>query len=883
MSKASHQPLDRPHDSCRDKNLTLPVCLGLTLLVMLMYAQVGWHEFVSYDDPKYVYENPHVTTGLTASNARWAFEIHGLSMWIPLTWLSHQALWEVFGDRAAGHHLVNVLLHAANVLLLFGVLKRMTTTLWSSALVAALFAIHPLHVESVAWVTERKDVLCGLFWMLTLWAYWCFTSQGGLWRYLLVVFSYTLAVMAKPLAVTLPCVLVLLDYWPLGRLKLGQMTPIIGNEKDWISSVQHRPSSRVGLVLLEKTPLLGIAALASYLTILCQLETGAISSLETLPLPTRLANTTISYAAYLRKFLWPDDLAFFYPYPKLLASWQLLTAVALLFFITMAVTWQGRRRPYLLVGWLWYVGVMVPMSGLVQGGSHSMADRFAYLPLVGVYAASAFGLNELVRKLPKIKWPLIYSISVALLILLPVSWLQIGTWRNSLVLYDQALRVTTENYIAHSNLGSALEALGRSEKALAHFQEALQIKPEFAEARNGMGSALQSLGRPEEALAHHQEALQIKPDFAEARNNIGSALQAMGRPEEAIAHFQEALQMKPEFAEARNGLGNALQALGRLEEALAHYQEALQIKPNLAEAHNNMGSALQNLGRPEEALAHYQEALQIKTDFAGVHFNWGIALEGLGRPEEALAHYQEALRIKPDDAETYFKCGAIYEQLGKHELAVKNFDKAIELKPDYAMAYYNRGGIYRGVGDYEQTVGDYSMAIKLKADFVQAYFNRGIVFAQLRKWELALRDFNKLIELNPNDAGAYSNRGNLYATAGNFGLAVNDYTMAIKLNPDYSQAYNNLAWLLATCPDEQYRDGEKAVSAARRLCELLGWDDSSVLEILSASYAQSGRFAEAVKWQTKAIELAPAGSKAELQARLRLYKAGKPYRKKERN
>ena len=699
MSKESQ---DRPHQQRRHKNTTLPVCLGLGLIVVVVYAQVGWHEFVNFDDPIYVYENPRVRSGLSWESARWAFTDSYAANWHPLTWLSLMLDAQIYGQDASGFHVTNMLLHLANVLLVLAVLRQMTGALWRSALVAALFAVHPLHVESVAWVTERKDVLCVLFWMLTLSAYAFYARHGGVGRYLLVAIILALGLMAKSMLVTLPCVLLLLDFWPLGRLRFRLRTT------SPTASTCQTPSWEVGTVLLEKVPLLALSAASSAITVLSQRSGGTLYALEHLPIAARMVNAPIAYLVYLGKMLWPAKLACFYPLPQSLIhatpATLMMAAVAaglLLVVLSCLAFYFARRRPYLAVGWFWYLGTLIPVIGLVQVGMQSTADRYTYVPLLGIYIVIAWGAADLVQRRPRLRLAVAATSLLVLGTLATAAWFQASTWRNSLALFNHALRVTTENYVALNNLGTALHALGRHEEALAHFQDALRINPDYAEALNNLGIALAALGRPEAALAHYQDALRIKPDYAGARNNLGIALRALGRHEEALVHFQDALRIKPDYAEALNNLGIALKDLGRPEEALEHYQHALRIKPDDAEALNNLGNALAALGRPEEALAHYQHALRIKPDFAEAHYNLGNALVAMRRLEEALAHYQHALRIKPDFAKAHFNCGAVYWQLGKHKLAEKNFDKAIELKPELQ----SHPQLYKASKRYRQKAG----------------------------------------------------------------------------------------------------------------------------------------------------------------------------------
>ena len=892
---------------------TAVVCVGLTLLVLLVFAEVGNFDFVSLDDPVHVYENPHVHTGLNVQNVAWAFGTHTPGQWHPLAYVSHQFVYEYFGSDARPHHLVSLAFHVASVVVLLLALRKMTGRLWPSAIVAAMFALHPLNVEPVAWICERRDVMCGLFWMLTLWAYAGYAQRGGRLRYFSVVLCCALALMSKPMAVTLPCVLLLLDLWPLRRTQFWT-SPAADNVAGVLRACPPRSTWHL---VLEKVPLLGLAAVSSVLSILSHRD--AVVPFDVIPFHVRVAHTSVAYVVYLRKMIWPTDLCVWYPHPALQPSFQLsslilaaVAAAAFLLAITIFVVYQARRRSYLSVGWFWYLGVIFPVSGLFQVGGHAYADRFTYLSLIGIYIVFAWGGVELFSKWQFGKLVVRVATPAVLLACMTATSIQLATWRDSRTLYEHALRKTRENSLIHYNLGNALKAMGRPEDALPHYQHAVRIRPDYAkahynlgntlqgqgknveaiehfhrvlrinpddaEARDNLGHALEALGRREEALTHYQHAVRINPDFAGGRNSLGKVLVALGRREEALTHFQDALRINPDFAEARNNLGNILQALGRPKEALTHYQHAVRINPDDAEAHYNWGHALMALRRPEQALAHFQHAVRINPDFAEAHFNWGRALEACGRPEQALAHYQDAVRINPDDAEARNNLGNALQALGSSEQALAHYQHAVRIEPDFAQAHYNWGNALVALGRPGVALARYQDAVRIKLDYADAHYNWGNALVALGRPEEAIAHYQDAVRINPDDAYAYFKCGAVYGQLGKHELAVKNFDKAIELKPDFVQAYNNLAWLLATCPDEKYRDGQKAVSIARRACELLGWKNAHVLAALSAAYAESGQFAEAVKWQTKAIELAPAGVKAELQSHLKLYQARKPYR-----
>ena len=611
--------------------LDIFVCLLLFIATLAVYWQVGNYEFVNYDDAEYITENLHVQQGLTRDSVIWAFTATDVSNWHPLTWLSHMLDFQLYGFGPKGHHLTNVFFHLVNTLLLFLVLKWMTGALWRSGLVAALFALHPLHVESVAWVAERKDVLSTLFWMLTLWAYIGYTKRPGVKRYLLIILAFALGLMAKPMLVTLPFVLILLDYWPLKRIELGQSA--IGlPAASQPSTTAKKPRAQAFRLLLEKTPLFILAAVSSLVTFFVQRSGGAVGALETYPLSIRIANALLSYVTYIIKMIWPQNLAVFYPHPgQSSPMWQAALAGLLLVVVSIGVVRAGRRYPYLPVGWLWYVGTLVPVIGLVQVGGQAMADRYTYVSLIGLFIIIAWGVPEMTAKYRYGKSALAVGAGSLVIALMVSTSLQLKYWENSITLFDHALRVTERNYLAHNNFGNALVELGRVDEALIHFTEAVKIRPSFSKAHNNLGNALARQGRDKEAMGHLTRALQLEPNFPMAHNNLGNLFEKQGKIKEAAFHYSTAFHLDPTLAEPYFNLGNLLARQGKLEEAIANLSMALQLKPNFAEAHNSLGVVLAYTGRSNEAIAHFTEALRIKPGFVQARNNLNMALQLSGK------------------------------------------------------------------------------------------------------------------------------------------------------------------------------------------------------------------------------------------------------------
>ena len=603
---------------------TLVVCGALVVGILVIYAPVRHFEFVSFDDPQYVMDNPTVASGLTAHGVVWAFGASHAANWHPLTWLSHMLDVELFGLDAGAHHLTNVFLHAVNSLLVFALFGVMTGQPWHSAFVAMVFALHPLRVESVAWVSERKDVLGACFWMLTVLAYVRWTRRPGPARYAAVLALFALGLMAKPMLVTLPAVLLLLDYWPLGRLS----------------------PRALGARTAEKLPLVVLAGLAAAATVYAQRAGGAMVALDRIPLAARLANASISYVRYIGATVYPVHLAIFYPY-RPWPAWMALAATGALVAVSAAAVRLSRRCPYLLFGWLWYVVTLTPVIGVVQVGSQAMADRFTYVPQIGLSVILAWGAGEVLRGWRHRDVALGAAALAIGVVCVVVSARQTRYWRSTEALFDRALAVTRDNYLAQLSLGAALVDQGRLDEARAHYFEGLRLNPGSAIAQVNVGNVLAREGRPDEAEGHYREALRLKPEMVEAHNSLGLLLARAGKMDEAIAHFRDARTTNPDYPESRVNLGNALRALGRFDEAAAEYRAVLRRRPDWADARYGLAVSLGSLGDLAGAEREYREAARLDPALAEAQFGLGIVLQGRGMTREAIAALREAVRRDP--------------------------------------------------------------------------------------------------------------------------------------------------------------------------------------------------------------------------------------------
>jgi protein O-mannosyl-transferase len=574
---------------------TLALVAALVVLTLAVFAPVRHFDFVEIDDPLYVRENPHIAGGLTGDNVAWAFTHQHAAYWIPLTWLSYMADVELFGGiDAGGHHLTNLALHLGNVLLLFGLLKRATRAPVRSAFVAALFAVHPLHVESVAWITERKDVLSTAFWLLGLWAYLRYVDRPGWPRYAAIVGCLVMGLLAKPMLVTFPFVLLVMDVWPLGRVDLRRARTF---------DAWRRP-------VLEKLPLLALALAAAAVTYVAQASFGAAPSFETLPLGLRLQNAVASYVMYLRLTVWPSPLSVIYPLGSAIPIWTTAAAAAGLALVTLAVAWAGRARPYALTGWFWYLGTLVPVIGIVQVGVQARADRFMYVPSIGLFVMAVWLVADVVST-PRGKT----ALAVVGLVLVGAAGVQArrqaAYWQDSVTLWTHALETTLgmSDYEAHSALGRILAGKGRLEEARAHLEAALAVKPGAADVEGELVHVLEAQGQRRDALAHLKHIVQVRPDIPEARVELAGLLAADDQVEAAVAQYQEARRLAPGLA-VENNIGVLLAQQGRFAEALGWFQEAARRGGDVETALVNAGLALANLGRAGDARAAFEQVLR---------------------------------------------------------------------------------------------------------------------------------------------------------------------------------------------------------------------------------------------------------------------------------
>jgi len=655
--------LPHTHQIRRD----LPVIVFLILSTALVYGQVVSFDFVNYDDFEYVRYNFMVQRGLTWEGIQWAFTSTDLANWHPLTWLSHMIDGQLFGLSPGAHHLVSLSLHLLNSVLLFLVLRQMTGCLWRSAFVAALFALHPLHVESVAWIAERKDVLSALFWILAMGAYVAYARSSTLANYLLVVLFFCLGLMAKPMLVTLPVLFLLMDYWPLNRFRFARPLPPSppnptvaessgkkkrhkgkSGQKDQPSKAREKgPDRRLVRVLAEKIPLFILSAVSSAITIYAQEKGGAVVPIMDLRLAERIEHAVVSYVLYLWKMIWPLDLAVFYPFHFRPLSVVFICA-AVLVIISAAVFWKRKPYPYLLFGWLWYLVSLLPVIGLIKVGGAEIADRYTYITLTGPFMALAWWAADTAKKWQCPKYVLPSAAGLVLSACMALTYLQVGHWQNSVALFTHALNVTEGNFMAHNNLAAVDISEGKLEEAMVHLQKAEKMNPRYSLIQCNFGMVMLKKGKVDEAAGYFEKALLLDPRSSDACLELGNIYLLKENPDRAIEYFERTLRSGRHQSMAYTGLHEAFIMNGQMEQALSYGLRALEGQPDNARLHYNIASIYVRKGRIDEAVDHYKEAVRIQPDYAKAHNNLGSALLLQNKVDEAIQHFQEAVRIDPD-------------------------------------------------------------------------------------------------------------------------------------------------------------------------------------------------------------------------------------------
>ena len=624
-----------------NKTLQIALCVFLVIATLAVYLQIQSHEYLIYDDAEYVTKNWRVQSGLTLESVKWAFTTGHFANWHPVTWLSHIIDFELYGPNPAGHHLVNLSIHILNTLLLFLVLIRMTGAIWQSGFVAALFALHPFNVESVAWVAERKNVLSTFFWFLTMWSYIRYVEKPSASKYGMTAVFLTLGLLAKPMLVTLPFVLLMLDFWPLKRAKL-----LVKGEENPDSGVKFSK------LVWEKIPLLIIVVGSCIATFIVQKDGGALRGMEIHSLSTRFANAMVSYVTYLEKTFWPSGLSVFYPHPgDALPAGQIFICTALLLVISFTAARWIKKAPYFAFGWFWFLGTLVPVIQIVQTGAHAMADRYAYIPLIGIFIIVAWGLPDLLARWNhREKVPVLFA---GLLIPLMIATsIQVGLWENGITLFKHAIRVTNSKYrdiaSTHALLANAYHRKGELNLAISEFKTSLEIKPEHEYSLNNLAATLAEQGNLEEALLSAQKLASYKPNYAPGIVTLANILEELGRLNEAQTYYERVLELDSNSFENHLNLANAFYKIGSMTKAILHFRESITLNPRLVEAHYNLGNALGQQGQHQEAQAAFEQAISLDEKLSLPHYGLGIIHLRGGKYSKAIEAFEQALTLNPN-------------------------------------------------------------------------------------------------------------------------------------------------------------------------------------------------------------------------------------------
>jgi len=622
------------------------ICIGLVLMTAVVYAQMGGHGFINFDDGLYVFDNPHVKEGITRDNLIWAFSLDSMqgTYWHPLTWLSHLADVELFGLNPGRHHLISLLFHVCNVLLLFIVLYRMTGAIWRSAFVSALFALHPVNVDAVAWLAERKTLVSSFFWMMTLLAYTFYVTKMNVLRYCAVLSCYVLGLLAKPMLVTLPFVLLLLDFWPLKRFSLPfSTTGTRMEEEDAKTARDTRYTMKPMRLVMEKIPLLVLALASVAMSILSYRAVEASETSRNVPFLLRMENAVVSYLKYFEKMVWPHDLTFYYPFPHSIPAWKLFLAMVFLAAISLAALRMARRAPYIMVGWLWYLGTLVPVLGLMRAGLWpEIGERWAYVPYIGLFIAAAWGIPEGLSSLG-VRKPVIATVSCMVLgVCMFLSWIQVGYWKTSQELYAHAIKVNPNNFIALNNMGN-LKVRGKDYKnykeGMMYYREAIRVNPNYILAYVNLGTALYMEGQKKEAAEVMHDAIKMAPRNYNALSVLGDMFAEDGRYDQAKEMYIKALKIKPSLHRVQVNLGNVLLSQGDTKGADFRYREALRINPYSAEAYYYLGCLELSLSNFTGAIEHLTKALKIDGSLADANLKLRMAYAHMNKKDKGMDHH----------------------------------------------------------------------------------------------------------------------------------------------------------------------------------------------------------------------------------------------------
>ncbi len=899
----------------KEKWIRFGVCLFLSVLVFYIYCDVRNFEFVNYDDPAIIYANPTVTAGLTWEGFKTAWtEPIVFEAWYPLTALLHMVDWQWFGPDAGKHHLMNVFFHLADVLLLLWVLHRMSGRFWPSAVVAFLVAVHPLNVEVVAWASQLKTLLAMFFYLGSIWFYVRYCEQPNRRHYLLMLLLYFCGLLAKPLLITMPFILLLFDFWPMRR---------------WSNDSKHHPRAFTLLIpslerrnleikrllFLEKTPFFLLTILFSAITYHYALASGNIDGDQIVPVLIRVWNALQSYTVYLRQTLMPTDLAVLYPWKSDFSPWYLACCLLFLSTLSLLALSQWKKHPSLFVGWYWYLGVLVPVIGLVDSGARAHADRYAYASLIGIFIAIVW-IGASLAKTRSIKIMISILVFLCVLAFARISKRQVVVWENNFTLYQHAIDIGYPSSVVYNNLGSAYVDLRQLERAKEEYQKALVLEENYDEALNNLGAILVVQKKPQEAITYLERALRLRPRFPEGLFNMGNAHHRLKQYEKAIEYYDQALASRPLYPQVYHNRGVSLMELKRYDEALAAYRKAIEQYPKLPDFQYAAGNTLRESGGGDDATASYRGESQFVTNSLDAYNQIAGMLYLLKRYEEAIPYYEKAIKLKPDSAVFLSNYGACLNETKRFEESLKALDAAIQIQPNLIAAHNNRANTLASLDRSSEAIQEYQKVLQTVPKDLEILFNLGITWMDLSNWKEALNVFNQILTLKPDHPSAKFNLGVVYikmgkkseglqvlrsvvqaasdkaSAAGKVGrelyerriyeesiLFLNEF---LTYHPDHPLALNQSAWILACAPEKSVRNGPEALRRAQKSCSLFTVPSAAVLDTLAAAWAENGKFNEALTVANQALATAEANKEEslirEIKERIALYRSQRAYR-----
>ena len=722
----------------RETLVRLSIVALLIIVTCFAFAQILNNGFINYDDNGYVTKNNHIRSGISVETIIWSFESFEQSNWHPFTWISHAIDCSIFGLDARYHHAMNLLLHLLSSIILFYLLERITRSMWQSAFVAIVFAIHPLHVESVAWIAERKDVLSGLLWMMTIYAYIAYRQTPTTGKYLITLSIFVFGLLAKPMLVTLPFVLILLDYWPIKYLKLS--TNKKGNN---LSSLAQN--------IRDKIPFFLLSLISSIITYIVQQHGGSMAESDSLSFQDRVSNAIVSYTKYIWKTILPIDMAIFYPHPgSNVALLEICISTLILTIITTFVWKQRFQQPYLIVGWLLFIGMLIPVIGLVQVGLQAMADRYIYLPIIGLSIMTAWGVPTLIQRLQSSRYILTGLFLIVTVAMLLTTRVQVQYWKDSITLFNHALAVTSNNHLAHNNLGVELADSGKHTEAVAHLREALRIRPNEILIHSNLARSLVALGERREALDHYNWILNRVTEDPLLHRRIGDVLADEGRTNEAISHYIEAIKLDSTDLSSRYKLALLYTQQLKFDEGKNQCMFLLKFEPRNSKAHEVLGIIAGKQQLNEEAFKEFFEAIRYDSMNADAYNDLGILYERIGKSDEAFETFQKAVYINPQHFEAQSNLGSALVKKGQYPEAVVHWIRAFELNPTSVDVRSNLGKLYTIQGKIAEATEQFKEALHLDTNHVQVHYNYGNLLAKEGKFAEAEVHYSKATRIDPN-------------------------------------------------------------------------------------------------------------------------------------